>query len=90
MVLPETPSHTPLAHDEEIDILESLDPKLTEKLGLTPSRVPVTVRPGESLLDKIPDSVRLGLGKEDSQEDEYVMGDVFKSVVLVSPLCPSR
>lgn len=91
MVLPETPSHTPLAHDEEIDILDSLnlDPKLTAKLGtIPPSRVPVTVRPGESLLDKIPDSVRQGLGKggesNEEEEGEYEMGDVFKSVVQVS------
>ena len=85
MVLPETPSHTPLAHDEEVDLLESLSPQLADKFGgLPPSRVPVTVRPGESLMDKIPDSVRQEMSQTE-EEEEYQMGDVFKSVVLVSP-----
>ena len=80
MVLPDdTPSHTPLAISEEDAILASLKPHL----NLPASSVPITVRPGESLLDKIPSSIKLQ--KDQDEEDiKYEMGDFFKAIVLVS------
>ncbi|KAL7409453.1 hypothetical protein BDY24DRAFT_403136 [Mrakia frigida] len=78
MVLPDdTPSHTPLVISEEDAILQSL----RSELSLPPSSIPITVRPGETLLDKIPSSIKL----QEEEDIKYEMGDVFKAIVLIIP-----